>query len=124
MERSIQLTSSLLESRVKIDQLLALFACELRDGRPAAAPLMRREGRGQFETQHPDEDGLKAIGEAEIHDRVVLPHHYAQRDIDVLLPNIVPPPQDDFGERDLAGRDPALVDPINEPYVIRAHRPH
>ena len=54
----------------------------------------------------------------------VLPHHYAQKDIDDLFPNIVPPPQDEFGERDLAGRDPALVDPINEPYVIRLHRPH
>ena len=98
-----------LESRVKIDQLLALFACELRDGRPAAAPLLHREGLGQFETQHPDEDALKTIDEAEIHNPEVLPHHYPQEDIDVLFPNIDPPPQEDFGDRDIAGRDPALV---------------
>ena len=84
------LFTKFLESRVKIDQLLALFACELRDGRPAAAPLLRREGLGQFETQHPDEDALKTVDEAEIHDPEVLPHHYAQKDIDALFPNIVP----------------------------------
>ena len=55
------LFAKFMESRVKIDQLLALFACELRDGRPAAASLLRREGLGQFETQHPDEDALEAV---------------------------------------------------------------
>ena len=67
---------------------------------------------------------MKAVDEAEVHDPEVLLHHYAQRDIDVLFPNIVPPPQDVFLERDMAGRDPAFVDPIKEPYVIRVHRPH
>ena len=67
---------------------------------------------------------MKAVDEAEIHDPEVLPHHNAQKDIDVLFPNIVPPPQDNLGEREIAGRDPAFVDPINEPYVIRVHRPH
>ena len=67
-----------LEARTNIDQLLTLFAVEPREGRPAAAPLLRREGLG-----NPDEDALKSL---EGHDPEVLPHHYAEDDMKKLFP--------------------------------------
>ena len=48
-----------LESRTKIDQLLALFACDLRSGRAAAAPLLRRKGLSPYHSGNLDEDALK-----------------------------------------------------------------
>ena len=113
-----------LEARTKIDQLLTLFACEIRSGRPAAAPILRREGLGQFQSGNPDEDALKSLEEQPMHDPEILPHQYAPEDIVQMFPDITPAPQGDFGERDVPGEDQELSDPIKEPFRIRVHRPH
>ena len=110
---------------MKIDQLLTLFACECREGRPEAAPLLRREGvQTQFEINDSNEDALKVLEDAKMHDPSVLPHHYDDAEMNRIFPSIEAPPQDEFGERELPGGDASLEDPIDEPYVIRVHRPH
>ena len=114
-----------LESRTKIDQLLTLFACDLRDGRPAAAPMLRREGLG-IQGGSPDEDALRSVEDQDqpMHDPGVLPHHHMGADMEKLFPSIRPAPQCEFGEREIPGADQSLADPINEPYRIRVYRPH
>ena len=117
------LFTKFLESRVKIDQLISLFSCEMREGRPAAAPMLKR-GPTAFDGSDMEQDALKMLDDAQMHDPCVLPHEYEATDIDRMFPNIVAPPQEEFGERDIEGQDQDLADPIDEPYTIRVHRPH
>ena len=67
---------------------------------------------------------MKVLEDAKMHDPSVLPHHYDDAEMDRIFPSIQAPPQDEFGERELPGADATLEDPIDEPYVIRVHRPH
>ena len=75
-------------SRDKIAQLVKLFGCEYREGRSAAAPMLR--------PQDPtgDQGGQSSGGhlptfevrDAEIHDIDVLPHMHAEADLARLFP--------------------------------------
>ena len=84
-----------LPSGVKIAQLVKLFGCEYREGRSAAAPLLRpQELLGDQGGQSPDShlptfpiDSTPNY-EAELHDERILPHMYAEYDIDRMFPLI------------------------------------
>ena len=80
-----------LPSREKVHQLLDLFGCEYREGRAAAAPLLRPHGSDSREGDHSTHDPLPtfvAEYEAQLHDPCILPHMYSSVDIKKLFPKI------------------------------------
>ena len=80
-----------LSSREKVHQLVSLFGCEYREGRPASAPLLRPHGSESRQGGHPAKDPLPAFMndfEAEIHDINILPHLHSKNDIEKLFPTI------------------------------------
>ena len=81
-----------LPSREKVHQLLSLFGCEYREGRPAAAPLLRPHGSDGRQDGHTAHDPLPTFPfvdiEAELHDINVLPHMHPRSAIDKLFPTI------------------------------------
>ena len=84
-----------LPSGVKIAQLVKLFGCEYREGRSAAAPLLRPADKLGGQDGQPSDSHLPTFPinettdyEAEIHDETVLPHMYAEYDIDRMFPLI------------------------------------
>ena len=80
-----------LPSREKVHQLLKLFGCEYRDGRAAAAPLLRPHGPEDRQGGHSTFDPLPTFVaelEAQLHDPDVLPHMYPKVDIDKMFPTI------------------------------------
>ena len=80
-----------LPSREKVHQLLSVFGCEYREGRPAAAPLLRPHGSDSRQGGHPADDPLLtfiAELEAQLHDIHVLPHMHPTVDISKLFPTI------------------------------------
>ena len=84
-----------LPTREKVHQLLGLFGCEYREGRPAAAPLLRPHGHENREGGHSDHDPLPAYiaeRDAELHDATILPHLYAAKDVERMFPTIRAPP--------------------------------
>jgi hypothetical protein len=88
-----------LPSREKVHQLMTLFGCEYRDGRAAAAPLLRPHGVDGREGGHSIDDNplptFVADIEAEVHDASVLPHMHSQKDIDHMFPTIDAAPRQD-----------------------------
>ena len=121
------LFTKLMESRVKVDQLIGLFGCEFREGCAAAAPKLRREGLKEFEGAElgGEEDIVGvAMSEAKMHDPDVLPHMYSEQDLKRFFPNIRAAPLTGFGEDDPAGLEPELLDPMVAPPGERVHRPH
>jgi hypothetical protein len=96
-----------LPSREKVHQLLGLFGCEYRDGRAAAAPLLRPlETGGQQGGHLADSDPLPtfAAETADVpHDESRLPHMYPVDEIARLFPTIVAAPVqanvDDYNPR-------------------------
>ena len=85
-----------LPSREKVHQLLALFGCEYRDGRPASAPLLRPledEGReGGHSTSELLPTFLNEFG-GKPHDPNILPHMHPPELISDLFPTIEAAPE-------------------------------
>ena len=73
-----------LESRNKLDQLLALFGCEFREGRPDKAPALRRDPGAEADLP------TFAVGNQLPHDTGVLPHLHLREDIETMFPAAVP----------------------------------
>ena len=80
-----------LTSRERINQLVELFNCEYRDGRARTAPLLRKD-KGAAHDGHVatlnDED-VNNAGPA--HDPDVLPHSYANDDLEQMFPRAIAP---------------------------------
>ena len=80
-----------LASREKVHQLLGLFGCQYREGRPVAAPLLRpmddidQEG-GHLVSSLPSFK-LEEF-EAELHDITRLPHMHSKGEIERMFPTI------------------------------------
>jgi hypothetical protein len=94
-----------LSSREKVTQLVGLLGCRYEEGRPAAAPAMRRERMtqttlGQAMNQscqeafgEHDEDVayvMTTVGEAESCRTGLLPHQHDPDEIETLFPTMVP----------------------------------
>ena len=81
-----------LPSREKVHQLLGLFGCEYREGRSAAAPLLRPmdvDGRqGDHSTGDDPLPTFVAEIEAGMHDISRLPHMHSELEIEKLFPTI------------------------------------
>jgi hypothetical protein len=84
-----------LPSREKVHQLLGLFGCEYREGRPAAAPLLRPlDVDGRMGGHAAEGDPLPTFtAEARIHDESRLPHMHSAKEIDELFPCIDAAPE-------------------------------
>ena len=82
-----------LPSREKVHQLLKLFNCEYRDGRAAAAPLLRPHDVDGRKGGHPDvNEPLPTYTTTEAtkpHDIGRLPHCHSESEIAELFPSIV-----------------------------------
>jgi hypothetical protein len=77
-----------LPSSVKIAQLVKLFGCDYREGRSAAAPLLRPAEFTEGEGGQPSGGHLPAfeMREAEAHNIDVLPHLHCEDDLERLFP--------------------------------------
>ena len=88
-----------LQSREKVHQLLGLFGCEYREGRAAAAPLLRPhdvDGRQGGQTVADDVLPSYAVVESEMpHDESRLPHRHSDEEILKLFPTITAAPAQD-----------------------------
>ena len=85
-----------LPSREKVHQLLGLFGCEYREGRAAAAPLLRPHEDGQKGGHLTSEEPLPmylAFDESAPHDESRLPHMYSAEKIEQLFPIIEAAPE-------------------------------
>ena len=93
------LYTKFIESKVKIEQLLNLFGAEFRDGRPEAAPGLRR---GIVEAGICNSDDFEFVGgkEALLHDTSILPHLMTAEDIEQHFPSAEVKPLAD-GEADV-----------------------
>ena len=82
-----------LPSSIKIAQLVKLFGCECRQGRSAAAPLLRPQESAEGQGGEPSGGHLPAfeLREAEAHDIEVLPHLHSEGDLDRLFPMLRAP---------------------------------
>ena len=92
-----------LPSREKVHQLLTLFGCECREGRPKSAPLLRPNGSDGRQGDHPTSDPVPtyvAKFEAQMHNPEILPHMYSKAEMNKLFPTITATPEprnaDDF----------------------------
>ena len=100
-ENPADLFTKHLPSREKVHQLLRLFGCEYRDGRPAAAPLLRPRDDDGRQGGHPADDGIDQLPtfmnmyEAKIHDESRLPHMHSSREMSELFPTIKAAPEPD-----------------------------
>ena len=77
-----------LPSSIKIAQLVKLFGCECREGRSAAAPLLRPAEFTEGEGGQPSGGHLPAfeMPEAEAHNIDLLPHLHAEDDLERFFP--------------------------------------
>lgn len=86
-----------LPSREKVHQLLMLFGCEYREGRPSSAPQLRPMGSDNREGGHPIDSHLPTFSadnlEAELHDIIRLPHMHSEGEIMKLFPTIHAAPE-------------------------------
>ena len=118
-----------IESRVKIEQLLGLFGAEFRDGRPEAAPKLRRGALAAGVCDHEVFDVCEER-EAVLHDTSVLPHLMTPEDIEDHFPRaqVLPlpageadaRPSDELGDPGPRGHlelAPAFFDPDSESYA-------
>ena len=113
-----------LESRQKVDQLVSLFGFAFREGRPNAAPALRREGLGADSPDASWEEGGLFNTEQPMPDPDMLPHMHAKEELAGLFPKLQPVPRGAFGEADPEGNEPELRDPFPPDTVVRVHRPH
>ena len=119
-----------LPSREKVHQLLDLFGCEYREGRPAAAPLLRPHGSEDRQGGHPAHDPLPTFPvvdiEAELHDIHVLPHMHSTDKIGKIFPTIPAAPgpmnaEDLINARSYYERNDYIVANVaSKPRTIRA----
>ena len=81
-----------LPSREKVHQLLGLFGCEYREGRAAAAPLLRPhdvDGRQGGHSAIDMDLPTCAVAESDVpHDVTRLPHKHSDNEISKLFPLI------------------------------------
>ena len=104
MRPTLQIFTKHLESRAKIDQLVNLFSCSFRDGRPEGAPAVRKDPPSHAE--------INAVDRQVPHDPTRLPHQFLLEDIAKLFPAAeVDPPR--RGEDDARPGD-ELADPVPE----------
>ena len=102
-----------LPSREKVHQLLSLFGCEYRDGRPGSAPMLRPKDVDGREGGHPTIDSTLPMfvttKSDQPHDESRLPHMHSEHEIQELFPSIPAAPEpmnvndwspDDDGRRD------------------------
>ena len=85
-----------LASRERIDQLVKLFNCEYREGRASSAPELRKaraNGAANVVQRALTSDDPNEQSPA--HDPDVLPHAYAEEDLEWLFARAVVPPDDD-----------------------------
>ena len=104
-----------LPSSIKIAQLVKLFGCEYRQGRSAAAPLLRPLDSDEGQGGQPSSGYLPTFEveceKAEAHDLDILPHLYSEADVDRLFPRLAAPAPapnvEDWepGEHEVAGGD-------------------
>ena len=104
-----------LPSSIKIAQLVKLFGCEYRQGRSAAAPLLRPLDSDEGQGGQPSSGYLPTFEveceKAEAHDLDILPHLYSEADVDRLFPRLTAPAPapnvEDWepGEHEVAGGD-------------------
>jgi hypothetical protein len=104
-----------LPSSIKIAQLVKLFGCEYRQGRSAAAPLLRPLDSNEGQGGQPSSGYLPTFEveceKAEAHDLDILPHLYSEADVDRLFPRLAAPTPapnvEDWepGEHEVAGGD-------------------
>ena len=84
-----------LPSSIKIAQLVKLFGCEYRQGRSAAAPLLRPLDFAKGQGGQPPGGHLPAFEveceEFEAHDIKVLPHMCSEDEVDWLFPQLEAP---------------------------------
>ena len=86
-----------LESQAKLDSLLKIFGCELRGGRPSAAPAFRREAMADVCPVHDDDDDND--DDTPTHDTTRLPHQIPAEKLDRYFPK-AEPIQAPLGEND------------------------
>ena len=89
-----------MESRAKIYQLVELFSCDFREGRPDSAPALRRNVDG----------AIQSADDQVPHDPSILPHLYLPEDIDRLFPTALPEPPRRGEDDELSGDE--LDDPV------------
>ena len=84
-----------LPSSVKIEQLVKLLGCECRQGRSAAAPVLRPLDSAEGQGGQPSGGHLPAFvvacEEVEAHDIEMFSHLYSEDDVDRLLPRLEAP---------------------------------
>ena len=101
-ENPADLFTKHMDSASKLNSLVGMFGCAYRDGRPSAAPELKRSGHAQAR----DEGGSPALAG---HDRG-LPHTLAKEVIDQEFPAAIPE-EDDSGEPDVTPAE-ELSDPV------------
>ena len=91
-----------LQSREKVHQLFCLFGCEYREGRAAAAPLLRpHDVDGRQGGHSAVDDVLPTYVAAKVdqpHDATRLPHKHSDIEIADLFPTIVAAPAPENAE--------------------------
>ena len=100
-----------LPSSIKIAQLVELFGCECRQGRSAAAPLLRPLDSAKGQGGQPSGGHLSAVevacDDVEAHDIEILTHMRSQYEVDRLFPLLEAPrpgPTSRTGSRALKSR--------------------
>ena len=97
-----------LESRAKVDQLIALFHCKFLEGRPASAPVLKQDrggGQAKADVNQADDDRI-------------LPHMRSPEEISKMFLRAVPEPAPlDEDDQD-AGEE--LADPV--PGIVERRR--
>ena len=79
-----------LPSSINIGQLVKLFGCDYRQGRSAAAPLLRPNVGDGGEGGTPASGYIPTfeVRQAEMHDAEILPHLYSEDEVERLFPKI------------------------------------
>ena len=84
-----------LPSSIKIVQLVKLFGCEYRQGRSAAAPLVRPLESTEGQSCQPSGGHLAGFEveceEVEVHDPDILPHPCSEDEVERLFPRLEAP---------------------------------
>ena len=87
-----------LVSRERVDQLIALFNCEYRDGRATSAPELRKAKNSS--TVNVVQGIEDPNCQSPAHDPDVLPHAYSDKDLNELFTKAIVPPDDGIALHD------------------------
>ena len=99
-----------MDSRNKLNQLVALFKCQFLEGRAKAAPALRTEGL--ISTGIDDYDNNDGVNLMNTHDPTVLPHMHDDDDLENLFPRAVPHAPRDVDCEDDEDAEDELKDPL------------